>query len=122
MTKLKKYTILAGKFIGALLVGSFILSIMNYFFLNSKTVYTIGLIYLILVFLILSFREAKTNTSRGIITGLKTGGFFILILLLINLIFFQSQFKFLKLIYYLILLFSGILGAIVGINTKKNEN
>lgn len=122
MAKAKKYAILAGKFIGTLLIGSFILSIMNYFFLNSKTIYTIGLIYLILVFLILSFKEAKISTSRGIITGLKTGGFFILILILINLIFFQSQFKFLRLIYYLILLFSAILGAIVGINTKKNEN
>lgn len=122
MSKVKKYVILAGKFIASLLIGSLILGIMNYLLLNSKTVYTIGLIYLILVFLILSFIEAKTNTSRGIITGLKTGGFFILILFLINLIFFQSQFKFLRLIYYLILLFSGVLGAIVGINTKKNEN
>ena len=119
MATLKKYAILAGKFIGTTLIGSFILSIMNYFFLTSKTIYTIGLVYLILIFLILSFKEAKTNNSRGIITGLKTGGFFILILILINLIFFQSQFKFLRLIYYLILLFSAILGAIIGINSKK---
>lgn len=119
MITLKKYGILAGKFIGLILIGTIILSILNYFFVPTKIVHIIGLIYLILISLILSFKEAKHSTSRGIITGLKIGLFLISLLFLINLIFYQSSFKFLRIIYYLILLFSSILGAIIGINTKK---
>lgn len=121
MATLKKYGILAGKFIGAFLVGSILLSILNYFFISSKITYTIGLIYLILLFLVLSFKEGKTSNIRGIITGLKTGIFLIFILVIFNLIFYQSSFKFLHLVYYLILLFASLLGAIVGINTKKSD-
>ena len=119
MATLKKYGILLGKFLGAFLIGSIILSIFTYLFLNSKITYIIGFIYLIFIFLILSFKEAKKSSSRGIITGFKTGGLLILTLLLFNLIFFQSHFKFLRLLYYLILLFASLLGAIIGINTKK---
>lgn len=121
MITLKKYSILIGKFIGFFLAGSILLSIMEYFFLNSKITHIFGLIYLIILFLLLSFKEAKKSSSRGIITGFKTGGLLIFILLFFNLIFFQSHFKFLRLLYYLILLFASLLGAIIGINTKKEN-
>ena len=121
MALLKKYGILIGKFIGSFLVGSILLSILEYLFLNSKITYIFGLIYLILVFMILSYKEAKISESRGIVTGLKIGGLFIFIILLFNLIFFQTHFKFLRLIYYIILLFASLLGAIIGVNTKKQE-
>ena len=120
MELVKKYSILIGKFLGSFLIGSLILSILEYFLFKSKTIHIIGFIYLIFFFLILNFMEAKKSNTRGFITGLKTGGIFILILLLINLIFFQSQFKFLRILYYLILLITSLFGAIIGINTKKN--
>ena len=121
MTNIKKYGALAGKFIVAFLVIAIVLSVMNYFFLAAKTTYIIGLTCLILIFFILSFKEAKNSSARGIITGFKTGIFLILLLIIFNLIFYQSPFKFLRFIYYLILLFASLFGAIVGINTKKNE-
>lgn len=121
MTILKKYGLLAGKFILLFFISAITLSIMNYFFLPSKTTYIFGLVFLIIVFFVLSFKEAKNSSSRGIITGLKTGAFLILLLIIFNLLFFQSSFKLLRFIYYLILLFSSLFGAIVGINTKKNE-
>ncbi len=121
MDLLKKYGILIGKFGGLFLIGSLILSVLEYLFLNSKLTYICGLIYLILVFMILSYKEAKKSNARGFVTGLKIGGLFILILLLMNLIFFQTHFKFLRLIYYLILLFASLFGAIIGVNSKKQE-
>ena len=81
----------------------------------------IGLIYLIILFLVISFKEAKIGSSRGFITGLKIGTLLILTLIFFNIIFFHSHFKFLYFIYYLILLLSSLLGAIIGINTKKEE-
>ena len=118
----KKYGILIGKFFGFFLIGSLVLSVFEYFLLNSKTVHIIGFIYLIIIFFFLNFFEAKKSTARGFITGLKTGGILLALLLVINLIIFQSQFKFLRLIYYLILLFVSLFGAIVGINSKNNQN
>lgn len=119
MEKVKKYSMLALKFLGLFLIGSFILSVFNYFFMSSKSIYIIGLIFLIILFLIFSFKEARISSSRGIITGLKVGLFLNTILIFINLILFQSSFKFLRLIYYIILLFSSLLGSIIGVNTKK---
>jgi len=119
MKKVKIYSLLTLKFFGFFLIGSFILSVFNYFFMSSKTVHVIGLIFLILLFLVFSFKEARISSSRGIITGLKIGLFLNAILIFINLILFQSSFKFLRFIYYIILLFSSILGSIIGVNTKK---
>lgn len=122
MTNIKKYGILAGKFLGSFIIGAIILSIFNFFFLSSKLTNKIGFAYLILLFLVLSFKEAKKNSARGIVTGLKIGSFFLFLLLLINLFFFQSPFKFLRILYYFILLFASLLGGIMGINTKKSES
>ncbi len=121
MDTIKKYGILAGKFILAFLIGTLLLSILNFFFLSSKITHIIGFIYLLILFFIFSMTFSKTSSSRGIITGLKTGCFFIAILLIMNLLACQSPFHFLRLLYYLILCLASILGAIVGVNTKKNE-
>ena len=57
--------------------------------------------------------------KHGWLDGIIYGSIFIIILLIINLLFY-SNFKFKNLIYYLILLITSILGGIVGINKKKN--
>lgn len=122
MASIKKYGLLAGKFLACLFIGAFLLSLFNYFCFSTKLTNKIGFGFLILLFLIFSFKEAKKSTARGIITGLKTGLLFLLLLLLINLFFFRSPFKWARIIYYLILFFASILGGITGINTKKNES
>lgn len=119
MEFIKKYGLLSLIFLGAFFIGSFLLSILNYFLLASKTTHIIGLFYLLIVCIVLSFLTSKKSNSRGIITGLKNGFLFIGILLLINLVFFQSPFKFMRLFYYIILVFASIFGAIFGVNTKK---
>ncbi len=122
MDTIKKYGLLGGKFLLCFLIGSIILSIFNYFLFSSKISHTIGFIYLLLIVIILSFQTAKKSDSRGIITGLKNGFLFIFILFLINIILYQSPFKFLRIVYYLILLFASILGAIAGVNNKPKNN
>lgn len=122
MAFIKKYGILFGKFFGFFLVGSFVLSILNYFCLSSSITHKIGFFYLILLLFIFSFKEAKKKTERGIITGIKTGSMFLFLLFLTNIIFYHSPFKWVRIIYYMILLFASILGGIMGINTKKSES
>lgn len=119
MEILKKYGILAGKFILSFFAGSLILSIFNYFLFSSKLIHIIGFIYLILVCIVLSFLSSKKSEDRGIVTGLKNGCFFIFLLIFINLIFYHSSFKFLRIVYYFILLLASIFGAVIGVNTKK---
>ena len=119
MNTLKTYGILLLKFIGLFLFGSLILSVLNYFLFTSKVTHIIGFIYLIIISIILSFQSSKKSESRGIVTGLKNGFLFIFLLSIFNLIFYQSSFKFLRIVYYLILLISCIFGAVIGVNTKK---
>lgn len=121
MDLIKHYGKLILYFVIALLLGSIFISVGYYFFLNSKVIKILSFIYLILVFLILSFKEGKKAEAKGYLTGIKTGLIFILIMFLVSL-FLKTGFSFNKIIYYLILLFVAILGSTIGINMKKNKN
>lgn len=121
MKFLKEYGLTFLKFLGFLLGGSLVISILYYLFLSSKVVNIIGMLYLIVVFLIFGFRTGKKTEAKGFIAGLKMGLFLCFSLLLMNLIFYHSGFKFVRVLYYLILLFSSILGATIGINSKKEK-
>jgi hypothetical protein len=121
MNILKKYSLLSLKFLTFFLLGIFLLSILYYFFLSSKVTNIIGFIYLIILFIIFGFKEEVKSNTKGIITGFKTAIVLILTLFIFNLILFSSSFKLIRILYYLILLVSCILGAIIGANTKKNN-
>jgi putative membrane protein (TIGR04086 family) len=119
MNTLKKYGMLTIKFLITFIIGIFILSIFYYLLFNSKVTYIIGIIYFSIIYIIFSFKEAKKSNNKGIVVGTKTGLFLIFITILFNIIFYKTSFKLTRLIYYLILLLSSILGAIIGVNTKK---
>ncbi len=119
MKLVKEYGMTFLKFLGFLLGGSLVISILYYFFFSSKVVTILGMIYLIILFLLFGFKAGKRTEAKGFVAGLKMGLFLVVSLFLINLIFYHSGFKFVRIIYYFILLFSSILGATIGINTKK---
>lgn len=119
MKDLKEYGILALQFLLFLLGGSILISVGYYFLFSSKVVMALGTVYLLLIFLIFGFKSGKKTEAKGFIAGLKIGFFFLLLLLLVNLLFYRSGFTFLRFIYYFILLFSSVIGAMAGINSKK---
>lgn len=119
MKYIKEYGILLAKFLGFLLGGSLLISVLYYFLIPSKVVQVLSMIYLVLVFFIFGFQSGKKVEAKGFLAGLKTGGIFLLVLLLFNLFLHRFAFHLFTLLFYLVLLLASILGATLGINTKK---
>ena len=118
MNYIKHYGKLSLKFLISLFLGSFIISLMYYFFMSSKTVKILSFIYLIVIFFIFNFQEGRQTKAKGYLSGLKTSSLFIFLMLIFNLLFFKN-FSWLKIIYYLILVMVGVFSAMLGINTLK---
>ena len=119
MKYLKEYGILLAKFLGFLIGGSLIISVLYYFLIPSKVVQVLSMIYLTLVFFVFGFKTGKKAEAKGFLAGLKIGGIFLFVLLLLNLFLHHFQFHLLTLLFYFVLLLASILGATLGINTKK---
>ncbi len=119
MKYIKEYGILLLKFLGFLVGGSIVASVLYYFLVSSKVVRILSIAYLLLVFFVFGFLAGKKTEAKGFMAGLKTGGLFVLVLFLLNIIFTVFQFRVGSLLYYLILLATSVLGAMLGINTKK---
>ena len=120
MKKLTNYLKLLGIVLGYILVISLLMSLIYYFSnISYKTISTIILIMILILFFILGFRNGKESKSKGYLAGLKIGLIFIGVMFIFNLIFIRS-FKLPLLMYYLLLIMSSILGGMLGINRKKN--
>lgn len=102
-----------------ILIGTVIVTLLNYFnIISGILVKIITLIIPILGIFIGSFLIGKKSTQKGYIEGLKYGIFWILILLIINLI--TKNFSLTSIIYYITLLLTSALAGVLGINRKKS--
>ena len=119
MKMLEYYGKIMAKFMGLVILGNVLLSVFYYFLFSSKVVNVLGMIYLIILFLVLGFKNGKKANEKGYLVGLKIGLLLIFGLIFLNLILYHSHFKFIRIIYYLILIFASILGGMLGINKKK---
>lgn len=120
MKKFQKYLISLGISFISLIVLTLILSFINYFSLIPYKLNIIlkELIPIMSIFIGNIYLGLNID-KNGYIEGLKTGGVFIFILLILSLIF--SNFKATNiLIYLLILLFSSI-STIISINLKSTK-
>ena len=107
-----------GLFFIFIVVIAIITSLINLTGLKSITVSKLSVILTAISFLIIAIIASQKTKERGIIVGLKLGLSFILILILINLIIFKSPFNIDRLIYYIILITSSLLGGSLGKNIK----
>jgi len=111
-----------GIFLGILLLLAAILAIFNSFnILYSKGTDIFILIGMILLLFIIGFEFGKKAQKKGYLEGLKIGGCLIFLLLVINLLFYQTGFSLERILYYAVLILSSTLGSMLGIN-KKNTN
>lgn len=101
---------------------SFLTSLLNLIGLSNKITSFFLLLIIIISFFVHGFRSGKKALKKGYIVGLKAGLSYLIVLWILDLIFFRSNFYISKLIYYLILLISAIFGSIIGINKKNKEN
>ncbi len=121
MNKLLKYLKKSGIFILSLIIMSLLVSLIYLIgFINSRIVTIFNIIGIIIVTFYLSYKNGQMANKKGYFAGIKVGVTNILILFLINLIFFHLKINFSTIVYYLIILFVSTLGGMIGI-TKTNQ-
>lgn len=123
MNKILEYLKYFGLFFIFIIAIALITSLINLTGLKSITISKLSVILTAISFLIIAIIASQKTKERGIIIGLKLGLGFITILILINLIIFKSPFNIDRLIYYIILIASSLLGGSLGKNIKfKKRN
>lgn len=120
MNDLKHYGKLLLFFVIGSVFLSLLLAIFNVFGLFLGKI-THGILFLFLLFFTFyaGFTSGKKREKNGYLEGMKIGGVLILILLFLNLIFFQTPFSLKQVIYYLLLFMVSVLSSMIGINKKK---
>ena len=100
-------------------ISIFILTLLNYFnIIGFKLTIYLKFILSVIAFLIGGFKIGIKSTKKGWLEGIK----FSLIILIIMSIFtvISSNFEFITLNYYSILMLSSVIGSMFGITKKRN--
>lgn len=98
----------------------FITSLLNLIGVNSTITNFLIFIFNISLFFIFGLKNGKKANNKGYLAGLKVGGLFLLVLLIISLFTSKNLFSLTTIIYYLVLILASTLGGSLGIN-KKSE-
>lgn len=98
----------------------FITSLLNLIGVNSTITNFLIFIFNISLFFIFGLKNGKKANNKGYLAGLKVGGLFLLVLLIISLFTSKNIFSLTTIIYYLVLILASTLGGSLGIN-KKSE-
>lgn len=105
----------------SIIVLSFVLTIFYYFDIISNNIYNIMKMIIVIGSLFInSLLLGKNSNKYGIVEGLKLGGIFLIIMIIIKLIT-NSSFDIRTLIYSLIILLTSSVGAVIGINKKESK-
>ena len=121
MYKLLNYLKYFGIFFLFIIVIAVITSLINLTGIKSVTISKLSVILTAISFFIIAIFASHNTKERGIILGLKLGLSFVILLILINLIIFKSPFNIDRLIYYIILIASSLLGGSLGKNIKLKK-
>ena len=119
MSKLLNYLKYFGIFFLVIITIAIITSLINLTGINSSTINKLSIVITAISFFVIAALASHKTKERGFITGLKLSISFVISLVLINLIIFRSNFNIDRLIYYTILILSGILGGSFGKNIRK---
>lgn len=118
MLKVINYLKYIGMFIIFIVVIALATSLINLTGINSNITNKVSVILTALSFFIVSALASKSSNEKGYILGIKLGLIFVILMTLVNLLFFKSSFNIDRIIYYSILIISGILGGSFGKNLK----
>ena len=98
----------------------FITSLLNLIGVNSTITNLLIFIFNISLFFIFGLKNGKKASNKGYLAGLKVGGLFLLVLIIISLFTSKNIFSLSTFIYYLVLILASTLGGSLGIN-KMSE-
>ena len=122
MKYLKNIIFSLGLVIIVLLVFSFILTVLSYFNIVNDSLTTIFKMLIPIISVLSSgILMGINSTKSGWLEGLKLGILIIILLFLFNLLGLNNTFKINQLLFYGILIFTSIVGSMIGI-TRKMKN
>ena len=98
----------------------FVTSLLNLIGVNYTITNLLIFIFNISLFFIFGLKNGKKASNKGYLAGLKVGGLFLLVLIIISLFTSKNIFSLSTFIYYLVLILASTLGGSLGIN-KKSE-
>lgn len=108
--------------IGIIIIGTFLISLLNYInFLGGKLLSIFKILIPIIALFTGGIIIGKKSNKNGWLEGLKLSLIFLIILLIFNYLALNTGFEFKNLIYYLILTISTCFGSMIGINRKKEN-
>ena len=117
MTNIKKYTISTTLTLTIILVLLFFITTIYYFnLITMKTFSILKLLVILISTFITSFLLGTKTKNKGYLEGIKQSLILIVIFLIPTII--TSNFNLKVFIYYLIILITGSLGSMIGINIK----
>ena len=120
MTNIKKYTISTTLTITLILALLFFITTIYYFnLITMKTFSILKLLVILISTFITSFLLGTKIKNKGYLEGIKQSLILIIIFLIPTII--TSNFNLKVFIYYLIILITGSLGSMIGINRKKKD-
>ena len=120
LNKLKSYfkVILIGLLF--VMIFAFLLGVLqNFNLFYGKASEVFMFIYMAILFFIIGFLVGKKATHKGYLEGIKISLSLIFILIVINVLFYQTGFSLERTIYYFILILSSTMGSMIGINKKR---
>ena len=104
-----------------ILAFTFFITILSYFdLLNYKVINILKLLTVIISLFVSGLIVGKKSLAKGWLEGLKFAGIFVVLIVIFNYLGVRQEFDTNDLIYYIILLVTGIFGSVVGINLKKS--
>ncbi len=119
MNLVKKYGPILGIMGGIILFFLFFIVVLNYVgLINQSTLAVLKISLTVLCFFTGGLIVGKRSNKKGWLEGLKISGIIILLFIIVNLLFIHS-FHLKYFLYYIILIYSSILGSIIGINKKQ---
>ena len=105
-----------------ILILTFIITILSYFnIIEDKVTSIIKIIIPIIAMLVGGFYIGKNSLKKGFLEGLKLASIFSVFLIIFNYLAFNNSFRFKYILYYIILIISSVLGSMIGINRKKQQ-
>ena len=116
-----KYLKYLGLFLLSLIGIALFISLISLLGINYNLIFKLTTILMAILIFILSSIASHKFKDKGYIIGLKLGIIWIILLIIINFFFFKSNFNLTRIIYYIILIISSILGGSFGKNIKLKK-
>ena len=103
-----------------ILIMTLLTTLLYYFDVISTNVGSIFNIITPILFILIGtiYLGIKTE-KKGWLAGIKYSLLFLILISLINIIFYHKDYQLINILYYLIIIMTSILGSMIGINIKK---